>query len=96
MSLEDLVGKIEAQGEEMGRRGKPVHLRVAPHSERVTIRLSTEEVDAMDQRCAQLGIGRSTLLRMALRQTLGLLGDERAAAAPAPAPAAATAESKWG
>lgn len=82
MSIEELIRKIEGLGEEMGRHGKPARLRVALRSERVTIRLSAEEVEAMDRRCAQLGVGRSTFLRLALRQTLGLLGDERAAATP--------------
>lgn len=75
----------------MGRRGRPARLRMTLRSERVTLRLSAEEVEAMDRRCAQLGLGRSTFLRMALRQALGLLGDERAAAL---APVAASAESK--
>ena len=92
MSTEDLLRKIDSQGEEMGRRGKSARLRMTLRSERITIRLSAEEVDAMDRRCDQLGLGRSTFLRMALRQSLGLLGDERAAAL---APAAAAAEPKW-
>jgi predicted DNA binding CopG/RHH family protein len=87
--VEDLIRKIEGRGEEIARRGKPARLRVALRSERITIRLSADEVDAMDRRCVQLGIGRSTLLRLALRQMLGLLGDEHA---PATLDVAAAAE----
>ena len=49
-------------------------------SERLTIRLSREEVDALDHQCQALGIGRSTLVRMLVRQALGLIASKNASA----------------
>ena len=70
--MRDLLKKIEEHGEALAENSKPAHVDVALRSERVTIRLSVEEADAMDRYCAALGIGRSTLLRVALRHLLGL------------------------
>ena len=60
--------------------GEAVSVRMVPidetdvdiRSERITVRLSREEVVALDARCRALGVGRSTFLRMVARESLGL------------------------
>ncbi len=46
--------------------------------ERVTVRLSREEMEAVDRECKALGVGRSTVIRILLRQALGLTSRQAA------------------
>lgn len=52
----------------------PMDIRVDSREERVTIRLSIQEVRALDRQAKALGVGRSTVIRMLVRQGLGLDG----------------------
>ena len=60
----------------------PAAVRVDLRQERVTIRLSAQEMRAVDQEARTLGVGRSTLIRMLVRQGLGLPRREEATAGP--------------
>lgn len=50
----------------------PVPVKVDLREERITIRFSAEEMRAIDAEAQALGVGRSTLIRMWVRQGLGL------------------------
>jgi len=51
---------------------EPAPMKVDLREERITIRFTTEEIRAIDAEAQALGIGRSTLIRMWVRQGLGL------------------------
>lgn len=75
----ELIHRIETgEGEGVGLK-KTRELGVVLKEERVTIRLTREEVLALDRECKALGVGRSTMIRMILRQFLGLAGDRAVA-----------------
>lgn len=61
---------------------EPAAVRVDLREERVTIRLSVEEMRAVDREARTLGVGRSTLIRMLVRQGLGLQRREETTAGP--------------
>jgi predicted DNA binding CopG/RHH family protein len=68
--MKDLRERIEAG--RVGASPEPVDIRVDVREERLTIRLSIQEVRAIDQAAKALGVGRSTVIRMLVRQGLGL------------------------
>lgn len=69
MKTQDLRQRIESG--HMDTVGAPVDLRVELREERLTIRFSVEEVRAIDREARALGVGRSTVIRMLVRQGLG-------------------------
>lgn len=76
----NLVELIErGQGEDVSLKKPGQELRVDLKEERVTVRLSREEMEAVDRECRVLGVGRSTVIRMLLRQALGLASRHAAA-----------------
>lgn len=82
MREEDLVNRIESgEGEGVALRKPEPELRVDLKEERVTVRLSREEMEALDRECRALGVGRSTVIRMLLRRALGLASKHAAARA---------------
>ena len=69
----ELVRLAEEEGESVQVRPIPQEqVDVDLRSERITVRLSRDEVAALDAQCKAIGVGRSTFLRMAVRQALGL------------------------
>ena len=70
MNEDDLIRTIEELGEDLTRGSAPQSLTVDLRSERITLRLTMEEAKALDRSCKRLGVGRSTLIRMGLRQVL--------------------------
>lgn len=68
--MKDLRERIEAG--HVATTPEPVDVRVDLREERLTIRLSSEEVRAIDREAKALGVGRSTVIRMLVRQGLGL------------------------
>ncbi|MDI3298747.1 MAG: ribbon-helix-helix domain-containing protein [Bacillota bacterium] len=82
--MKELRRRIEAG--EVEPEGEASEVRVALRAERVTIRLSEEEMRAVDREARALGVGRSTLIRMLVRQGLGLRGREESAAGQADGP----------
>ena len=69
----ELVRLAEEEGESVQARPVPQEqVDVDLRSERITVRLSRDEVTALDAHCKAIGVGRSTFLRMAVRQALGL------------------------
>lgn len=82
---EDLIQRIEGgEGEAIGLKD-PGQVRVDLKEERITVRLSKEEVEAIDRECKALGVGRSTVIRMMLRQSLGLSSKHAASKLAEPA-----------
>lgn len=75
---EDLIQRIESGEGEAVRLKSPSQVRVDLKEERITVRLSKEEIEAIDRECKALGVGRSTLIRMMLRQSLGLSSKQAA------------------
>jgi hypothetical protein len=62
----------EEAGEPVAARSVPANeVDVDLRSERITVRLSREEVLALNARCRAL-VGRSTFMRMMVRESLGL------------------------
>lgn len=82
---EDLIQRIEGgEGEAVPLKG-PSQVRVDLKEERITVRLSKEEIEAIDRECKALGVGRSTMIRMILRQSLGLSSKHAASKLAEPA-----------
>lgn len=82
MTEKDLIERIESgNGEGVQLRDSNPHLQVALREERLTVRLSREEMETLDQGCQRLGVGRSTLVRIMIREALGLAGPHAFAAA---------------
>lgn len=80
MNIKEWRERIESDGDHLLVGARPARGKVDLRSERVTVRLSLEEVEAMEKVCARNGIGRSTFIRMTLRRALGLNADQQAAA----------------
>lgn len=56
--------------DEIMEHGEEVDLNMSPEDQRearITVRLKADEVKMVDQLCDQLGVGRSTALKIALR-----------------------------
>ena len=56
--------------DEILEAGEEVKMQVSPHEERevrLTVRLKADEVQMLDKLCDDLGVGRSTALKIALR-----------------------------
>lgn len=70
MTLDEVVSYIEDFGEEL--QGKPVEMELETKSERVTIRLTADELSRLDKMCGEMGIGRSAYIRLVLRNALGM------------------------
>lgn len=71
----ETIQMFEEKGETLAAHARPVpdaEVDIDIKSERITVRLSREEVRAMDLACKAYGIGRSTFLRMAARKLLGM------------------------
>lgn len=69
----ELIAMIE-QNREKWLKTAPLasNLRVATRSESLTIRLTKEEDEALKKTAQELGIGKSSVVRIILRQALGL------------------------
>lgn len=75
MNQQDLIRAIEEHGEKLVQGRQPVKFDVDLRSERITIRLTPDEARALDRLCRRYGVGRSTLIRMTLRQILAHHGE---------------------
>ena len=80
MNINEWRERIESDGEQLAAAGRPARVRVTLKSERITVRLSVDEVQALDKLCIRNGIGRSTFIRMTLRNALGLSHEQAATA----------------
>lgn len=81
---DDLIKLIEEE-EETVHLKSPGQVRVNLKEERITVRLSKEEMETLDRECKALGVGRSTMIRMILRQSLGLSSKQAATKLAEPA-----------